>query len=116
MKFDANIASLLMISHCSSRLLVSAFSSSPRVRTPLAAAASSTLIRMTSSTTDGSTATMAANPMLEQNGLPKFGSVEPKHLTPAVEELLAKLEKDFSGMEDDLAKKKDGGASIEYDE
>eukprot|EP00536_Pseudo-nitzschia_multiseries_P016108 jgi/Psemu1/247325/estExt_Genewise1.C_10190054 len=59
---------------------------------------------------------MAANPMLEQNGLPKFGSVEPKHLTPAVEELLAKLEKDFSGMEDDLAKKKDGGASIEYDE
>mmetsp|Transcript_21787 Transcript_21787/g.51694 ORF Transcript_21787/g.51694 Transcript_21787/m.51694 type:complete len:778 (+) Transcript_21787:138-2471(+) len=108
MKFDANIASLLMISQCSR--LVSAFSS-PRIRSPLAAAASSTLIRMTSSTS-GSTM-VSTNPMLEQSGLPKFESVEPKHLTPAVEELLAKLEKEFAGLEDDLLKM-DGG--VDYDE
>jgi len=51
--------------------------------------------------------------MLEQSGLPKFESVEPKHLTPAVEELLAKLEKEFAGLEDDLLKM-DGG--VDYDE
>ena len=37
-----------------------------------------------------STETMTGNPLLEQEGLPKFDSIEPKHLTPAVESLLEK--------------------------
>lgn len=106
MKFGANIASFLMISQGSRQVL--AFTSRNIIshRNQVAAAASSTLIRMASST-------VATNPMLEQSGLPKFETIEPKHLTPAVEELLAKLENDFVEMEDTLSKK-DG--AVEFDE
>jgi oligopeptidase A len=52
------------------------------------------------------------NPFLEQDGLPKFEKTEPKYLNAAVEELLAKLEKDFEAMEADLSTKD----SPDYDE
>lgn len=55
-----------------------------------------------------------ANPLLEQEGLPKFNSIEPEHLTPAVEELLEKLEKDFAGLESTFTKE-DGKDSLELD-
>jgi len=57
-------------------------------------------------------ATATANPLLQQEGLPKFGSIEPSHLTPAVEGLLESLEADFSKLEEDLASKD----KIEYDQ
>ena len=62
------------------------------------AAATTTSIKMASTMTE-----TAANPFLEQEDLPKFETIEPKYLTPAVEGLLDRLEKDFSKMEEDLA-------------
>lgn len=46
-----------------------------------------------------STETMVENPLLEQESLPKFESIEPKHLTPAVENLLEQLEEEFASLE-----------------
>ena len=43
-----------------------------------------------------------ANPLLQQEDLPKFQSIEPKDLTPAVDELLTKLNSDFSALEESL--------------
>lgn len=49
-----------------------------------------------------STTVSAANPLLQQENLPKFTSIQPSDLTPAVETLLEKLEKDFSHLEEKL--------------
>jgi oligopeptidase A len=57
--------------------------------------------------------TMVENPMLQQEGLPKFESIDATHVTPAVESLLEKLEKDFETLESKLASK---DFSAEYDE
>ena len=46
--------------------------------------------------------TDVANPLLEQDGLPRFGSIEPKDLTPAIERLLEKMEDDLKGLEEEL--------------
>ena len=50
------------------------------------------------------------NPLLEQDDLPKFKSMEPENLTPAVETLLEKLDKEFEEfggpMNTDLATKR----------
>jgi oligopeptidase A len=43
------------------------------------------------------------NPLLDQEGLPRFESIEPKYLTPAMELLLEKLEHDFQLLESDLS-------------
>jgi oligopeptidase A len=56
-------------------------------------------------------ATTVNNPLLQQSGLPKFQSIEPKDLTPAVESLLEKMELDFAGLE----KKMGETSSIDYD-
>jgi len=53
------------------------------------------------------------NAFLEQENLPKFNSMEPKDLTPAVEELLQKMETDFEKLESKLAESKD---SVDYDD
>ena len=50
-----------------------------------------------SSTTD------TANPLLDISGLPKFASIEPKHLTPAVQSVLSDFERDFESLESKLA-------------
>jgi len=42
------------------------------------------------------------NPLLQQDDLPKFASIEPSHVTPAVETLLAKLEQDLQELENQL--------------
>lgn len=57
-------------------------------------------------------ATDVENPLLQQEGLPKFETIEPEHLTPAVEGLLEKLEADFEKLETDLGSKE----SPEYDD
>ncbi|CAJ1950742.1 unnamed protein product [Cylindrotheca closterium] len=61
--------------------------------------------------------TVSANPLLEQEGLPKFESIEPKHLTPAVEELLQKLEQDFASLETTFTKDgSDNELNLDYDQ
>jgi len=64
---------------------------------------------MASSTTE---AAVASNPFLQQDGLPKFDSLEPEYLSPAVEELLEKLETDFAKLEEDLGKEP---SDVDYD-
>ena len=46
-----------------------------------------------------STDTLTENPLLQQEALPKFSSIEPANLTPAVSELLTKMEQDFETLE-----------------
>lgn len=45
------------------------------------------------------TTCIATNPLLQQEGLPKFATIEPSNLTPAVSHLVEKLENDFSSFE-----------------
>ena len=40
-----------------------------------------------------------ANPLLDQASLPKFSAIEPKHLQPAVDKLLADMSSKFSELE-----------------
>jgi oligopeptidase A len=58
-----------------------------------------------------STDALVENPLLQQSGLPKFQSIQPKDLTPAVEQLLEKMELDFASLE----KKMGETSSIDYD-
>jgi oligopeptidase A len=56
--------------------------------------------------------TLVENPFLQQEALPKFASIQPADLTPAVTELLAKMERDFVDLESAL----DAMESPEYDQ
>lgn len=47
----------------------------------------------------------STNPLLDQNGLPKFASIEPSNLTPAVTVLLEKMEQDFASFEEKISEK-----------
>jgi oligopeptidase A len=49
-----------------------------------------------------STAPTLENPLLQQESLPKFESIQPKDLTPAVNTLLEKLDADFEQLESKL--------------
>jgi len=70
----------------------------------------------TTSTTTSTTTTTdnTNNPFLQQDGLPKFESLEPEYLSPAVEELLQKLEDDFAALEDELQTESDR-KDVDYD-
>lgn len=48
------------------------------------------------------TSTATTNPLMEQTSLPKFASIQPCHLTPAVSELIEKMQADFTKLEQDL--------------
>lgn len=56
--------------------------------------------------------TLVENPFLQQENLPKFASIQPDDLTPAVTELLAKMEHDFVELESAL----EAMDSPEYDQ
>ena len=43
--------------------------------------------------------TTTENALLQQESLPKFASIEPSQLTPAVTDLVDKLERDFASFE-----------------
>ena len=58
-----------------------------------------------SSSTSRPMSTMVENPMLQQEDLPKFKSIEAEHVTPAVDGLLEKLEQDFEAFESKLSSK-----------
>lgn len=57
------------------------------------------------------TETLTENPLLKQENLPKFESIKPSDLSPAVSELLSKLEQDFANLEEKLL----SDSSSEYD-
>jgi oligopeptidase A len=88
---------------------------------PVASKSSPTSTTTTTTTlamsTDASTVIITNdNPLLDQGGLPRFESIEPKYLTPAMELLLEKLEQDFQQLEVDLSAKGNNTAALEYDE
>jgi oligopeptidase A len=60
--------------------------------------------------------TTSANPLLQQEDLPKFRSIEPKDLTPAVTELLSKMEADFADLERKLEEAKADDDGVEFDD
>ena len=82
-----------------------------RAFTNAAAVLASNTDRAMSSTAAESTTTME-NPLLASSGLPKFTKIEPSQLTPAMTEILAKLESDFAAKEEELSK----AASVAYDD
>lgn len=53
------------------------------------------------------------NPLLQQDGLPKFQSIEPKDLTPAMDHLLSKMESEFAAFEEDLTSMKGEGPNAD---
>lgn len=110
MKLDRSIAYFMLV--VVGKRVAIAFKSSSQPSVVARRSASRMVTSLVSATSAVDTATV--NPLLDYSGLPKFDSIEPKHLTPAVEELLAKLESGFSTMEEELAKKNEG--SIHYDE
>ena len=79
-----------------------------------AAAFSRHLPRAFSSSTQDA-ATTTTNPLLQQDDLPKFGSIEPKDLTPAVDTLLNKMQTEFSALETKLSNEQ-VLAEINYDQ
>lgn len=92
MKFNAAATSafVLMASYSScARAFSSIVSRSARSHIPLAMV---------------STDTLTENPLLQQEKLPKFSSIEASDLTPAVTDLLAKMETDFEQLESNLEK------------
>ena len=56
--------------------------------------------------------TLAENPLLQQEALPKFASIQPADLTPAVTELLTKMEQEFMDLESIL----ESNDSPDYDQ
>lgn len=56
--------------------------------------------------------TLAENPLLQQEALPKFASIQPADLTPAVTELLTKMEQEFMDLESIL----ESNESPDYDQ
>lgn len=54
--------------------------------------------------------TVTENPLLQSSSLPKFTSITPADLTPAIESILSQLEDDFTAMESNLS-----ASSPDYD-
>lgn len=69
--------------------------------------------RRTSSMARSASAVVEINPLLQQEELPKFSSIDAKDLTPAVEELLPKMKEDFQRLEKKLEEAKD---SVDFDD
>lgn len=54
-----------------------------------------------------------ANPLLEQESLPKFASIEPSNLSPAVDSLIQKMDNDFAEFESKIS---EGDYEAKYDD
>jgi oligopeptidase A len=90
------------------------FSSSARAFTRVAASRSVPVAARTCSSRTMSTASVdVANPLLQQEDLPKFASIQPTDLTPAVEDLLSKMNQDFDSFETKLTQ---ASGSMEFDD
>lgn len=62
-----------------------------------------TSLAMVSTATESATSDVSSNPMLDQENLPRFASIEPTHLTPAVTHLIDDFETDFESLEKKLS-------------
>jgi oligopeptidase A len=90
------------------------FSSSARAFTRVTASRSVPVAARTCSSRTMSTASVdVANPLLQQEDLPKFASIQPTDLTPAVEDLLSKMNQDFDSFETKLTQ---ASGSMEFDD
>eukprot|EP00568_Trieres_chinensis_P013774 CAMPEP_0183295840 /NCGR_PEP_ID=MMETSP0160_2-20130417/3637_1 /TAXON_ID=2839 ORGANISM="Odontella Sinensis, Strain Grunow 1884" /NCGR_SAMPLE_ID=MMETSP0160_2 /ASSEMBLY_ACC=CAM_ASM_000250 /LENGTH=776 /DNA_ID=CAMNT_0025457377 /DNA_START=88 /DNA_END=2418 /DNA_ORIENTATION=+ len=69
------------------------------------------MVSTATESTDAAPADAPSNPLLDQAGLPRFASIEPSHLTPAVTDLLAKLDADFASLEEKLSSSSSASAS-----
>jgi oligopeptidase A len=58
--------------------------------------------------------TAVDNPLLQQDGLPKFSSIDPSNLTPAVESLLEKMNAEFATLEETLSASSTSG-TVDFD-
>jgi oligopeptidase A len=105
MKFA--IASLLSMSYTARAF--SAFLPRIVARQPQCRRLSPFTTRAMTATTGGATMT---NPLLEQQDLPKFETISAENLSPAVAELLTKMEQEFS----DLEKLLEESQAFEYDQ
>ena len=56
------------------------------------------------------------NPLLDQKDLPKFHTIEPSHITPAITYLLETLDTDFQNFEKKLQAKASGNEKFNYEE
>lgn len=81
---------------CTAFVLLSAMLASRAARAFVVARRTNALSRLSSTAT-------AANPLLQHETLPKFDSIQPSDLTPAVQTLLKELETDFGQLEETLA-------------
>jgi oligopeptidase A len=79
----------------------------PATRTASTTAAASTT----------TTSTTTTNPFLQMDDLPKFSSIQPTDLTPAVQTLLAQMEQDFVALEEKLSENDNESSScFSYDQ
>ena len=85
---------VVVASSSSSSLTALSFSSSPRRR--------SLPTTTTATAVEEEKERQNINPFLQQNGLPKFQSLQAEHLTPALDDLLTQLELDFVRFESNL--------------
>jgi oligopeptidase A len=81
----------------------STVTTSAAFRTTCSSVVSTSPRQSTTRAMSSAVATSMDNPLLQQDDLPKFKSIDPKYLTPAVETLLEKMEADFVTLEEKLA-------------
>eukprot|EP00957_Ditylum_brightwellii_P091916 6998778-Ditylum_brightwellii.AAC.1 len=92
--------------HPSSVLMLAVASFTTR-RALVKAFASNSVTSSTASSDDAKAPTeevdVSSNPLLDQAGLPRFSTIDPENLTPAVKHLLAKIDTDFTALESELS-------------
>lgn len=103
MKFDTSAITALVLMASSARSFSTILSRSTRQAAFQARGGAVSRTAMASTTT--------VNPLLDQETLPKFASIEPADLTPAVSELLEKMESEFEQLEEKL----NAAESVDYD-
>lgn len=81
---------------------------------PLLATTTTTTAASNGGDTAVAATTVSSNPLLDQDGLPKFESIRPEDLTPAVNSLLERLDADFHDFEAKMAAKatSEGGSPV----
>jgi oligopeptidase A len=85
-------------------------------RTAFARSSAVTASQSCRAATMASAVATSNNPLLQQQELPKFASIAPSDLTPAVEQLLSQMEVDFTSLEEQLARGSETETNIPYDQ
>ncbi|KAL7463221.1 hypothetical protein ACHAXS_003593 [Conticribra weissflogii] len=102
--------------HCPSPRVVSS-ASTCKMSTTTAADAPTTAAGDAASASASAAATSSSNPLLENTSLPKFQSIQPSQLTPAMTSILAQLDSSFAALENSLsARLAEQDPSVSYDD